>query len=267
MATLSGQSISDTYDGLLKLQNSTQGITSSLQPIEDGLGNNTGARIGTNLFTSPNVVNMNVNNLKPDSMGVGFAVTGSINLGSGSQNNLLFNYFYDTGVHSYSSVTVNVTTQTTTSDTLEILFYDLQFVKDYGLFPRSVIMSGITIPTSPIGLQTVTLPSTLSFSGTGGGFYAIVFKVQNANVAPTVRFSSGVSVVNNQSYAFSLGFVRNNLGTGQNVANRASSFNGQNLYFMTNQTTPALITEADVISRFNTTVGAGPLGFALNVIK
>ena len=47
MGTLSGQSISDTYDGLLKLEDSTTGITSTYQQIQDGLGNDTNTKIST----------------------------------------------------------------------------------------------------------------------------------------------------------------------------------------------------------------------------
>jgi hypothetical protein len=45
MSNLTGQAIQNTYDGLLNLQDSTTGITSSYQNIQDGLGNNTGAQI------------------------------------------------------------------------------------------------------------------------------------------------------------------------------------------------------------------------------
>lgn len=267
MSTLSGQSISNTYDGLLKLSDSTTGITSTLQAIEDGLGNNTGARIATNLFTAPNVVGMNLNDLKPDSLGIGYIAAGSYAPGAGSQGQVIFGYFYDTGVHSYSSITVNVTAPTSTSDVVELFFYNLQFVKDYGVFPRNQIMSGITLPSTSTGIQTVNLPSTLSFSGSGGGFYAYVLKYTNANVTPTVRYSSASFTVNNQSYAYSFGLVRNNAGTGLNIGNRASPVTGSITYWFSTQATPATITEADVATRFNTTVVAAVPGFALNVIK
>jgi hypothetical protein len=266
MSTLSGQSISNTYDGLLKLSDSTTGITSTLQAIEDGLGNNTGARIATNQFTAPNVYGMYTNNYKPDAMGTGVLPTGTYTPGAGSQGQLIFGYFYDTGVHSYSSVTVNVTTQTTTTDALELLFYDLQFVKDYGAFPRAQIMSGITLDTSPTGLRTTTLPSTLSFSGQGGGWYAFVLKYTNSGVTPTVRYATASQQTFNTN-AYLLGNVRNNPGTGIVIANRAATYAGVTGYWFSTQATPAIITEADVVSRFNTTTIAGQFGFALNVIK
>ena len=49
MPTLSGQTIQSTYQGLIKLADSTSGITSTPQQIQDGLGNDTGTRIATNL--------------------------------------------------------------------------------------------------------------------------------------------------------------------------------------------------------------------------
>jgi predicted carbohydrate-binding protein with CBM5 and CBM33 domain len=162
---------------------------------------------------------------------------------------------------------MNVTTITSTSDTVEILFYDLQQVSQYGLYPRNQVMSGITIPTGTSGYTTVTLPSTLSFSGTGGGFYAFMVKYQNANVAPTVRFGLGLINTNNQAFIYSFGYVRNNGGTAFLVGNRAGSYSGAQTYWFSNQTTPATITAADVASRFNTTFLSNQPGFNLNVIK
>jgi hypothetical protein len=165
MSTLTGQQISSTYQGLLKLSNSTTGITNSLEAIEDGLGNNTGARIATNLFAAPNILGSYTAKLKPDYCGVGISGAGVYNPGAGAQSNMIYNVFYDTGIHDYSAVTVNVTTITSTSDVVNLYFYDLQFVDTYGFYPNNLIMSGITLPVSATGLQSVTLPSTLSFSG------------------------------------------------------------------------------------------------------
>ena len=47
MSTLTGQQIKDTYDGLLKTQNSTVGIPSSgVTRIEDGVGNDSALKLG-----------------------------------------------------------------------------------------------------------------------------------------------------------------------------------------------------------------------------
>ncbi len=73
MPTLSGQTIQSTYQGLLKLANSTSGITSTPQQIQDGLGNDTGTRIATNFLSAPNVFPMTSSaNFIPDYMGPGF---------------------------------------------------------------------------------------------------------------------------------------------------------------------------------------------------
>ena len=55
MGTLTGQQIKDTYEGLLKLTDSTTGITNSFQAIQDGLGNDTGLQIKQDGFYSNNL--------------------------------------------------------------------------------------------------------------------------------------------------------------------------------------------------------------------
>jgi hypothetical protein len=266
MSNLTGQQINQTYPGLLNLQTATTGITSTYQQIQDGLGNNTNTRISTSGITSPN--NMSVYNsaLQADAFGPG-VTAGSFNPGAGSQSNLVFGYFYDAGFHAYSSITVNVTTITSTSDVVELLFYDLQQVKDYGLFPCNQIMSGITLPVSSTGYQTVTLPSTLSFSGRGGGFYATFLKYTNTGATPSVRYGLAQFTTSNQAFTQAMGIVRNNGGTAYNIANRGQSYSGGQYYWFSNQTLPATITAADVASRFNTTVITSPFGFILNVVK
>lgn len=268
MGTLTGQQINNTYDGLLKLSDSTTGITNSLQAIEDGLGNNTGSRIAINNFTAPNQIAFYQNTSPQQFYGPG-AGSGQGSLpGATSQNNLLFTYFYDNGNYSYSAITINVNTPTSTSDVVELLFYDLQFVDDYGQFPNNLIMSGITLPNTGSGFQTITLPSTLSFSGKGGGYYAAVLKITNGGVTPTFRYTVGVSAINNQSYLWHLGFVRNNAGNQYQYGNRASSYTGVQWYFFSGQTTPQIITSADVVSRFlNTTPTSNVCGFSLHTIK
>lgn len=267
MPTLSGQSISNTYDGLLKLQDSTQGISPSLQPIEDGLGNNTGSRIGTNLFTAPNVVGMYMNNLKPDFMGSGI----SANLytpANESINNLVFTIFYDTGVHSYSALTLSVASATTNADVVELLFYDLQFIKDYGLYPRNKIMGGIMLPTTSTGYQTISLPSTLSFSGQGGGPYCLVLKITNSGGAPTVRYRTRVLSSEPTNFlTASLGYVLNPVNNLYTTGSRVVSLSGANSVVLLGQSTPDVITESDILSRFIQQAAGGALGVLLNVIK
>lgn len=267
MSNLTGQQIQNTYDGLLNLQDSTTGITTTLQAVQDGLGNNTGSRIAVDSFIAPNLVNFYYNKQKPKYMGNGVSASASYNPGSSSQNNMVWTYFYDTGVHDYSAITYSIGTQTTTDDTLNVSFYDLQYVDEYGWFPNNLIMSGISLTTTSTGRKTTTLPSTLSFSGLGGGFYAILLVYRNpTSVAPTVRISLPVATVNNQSYVFQFGFVRNQADTSFQYGNRAGAFVGNTSYWLTGNPLE-VFTPADIISKYNTTIPSNSPGFMLDVIK
>lgn len=267
MANLSGQTIQSTYPGLLNLNTATTGITSSYQQITDGFGNNTNTRISTSGITSPTTLGMYHQVYKPDSLGTG-AGTGAVTPGAGSQSNLLFGFFYDTGQFAYSSMTVYLNTATSTADNVEFLIYDLQQVLNYGLFPKNQIISGVSLTTSgAVGFYTTTFSSALSMSGTGEGYYAYVLKYTNTGATPSVRLGNALLAVNNQAFLNTFGIVRNNAGTGFLVGNRAQTVTGANLFWLTNQTTPAVITEADVASRFNTTVVSAQFGFNLNVIR
>lgn len=190
MSALTGQQIKDTYDGLLKLADSTTGITQNLQAIQDGLGNNTGLRIASGQLEIPNA--QTFINLKNQYYGPGFQATSATPMAAGTQNVLLAYSFQDKGLYSYSALTFNLVTASTTSDTCEAAIYTSQMINPNGLYPSDLIMSGITIPTTgALGQRTVALPSTLSFSGYGGGIYWMVFKVSNAGVQPSVRFGNG----------------------------------------------------------------------------
>jgi len=221
MGTLTGQQINNTYDGLLKLSDSTTGITSSLQAIEDGLGNNTGTRIATNLFTAPNIPNLNFN-LKPDYAGTGVASGAGIAMPANSQNTTLYTLFYDAGVYDYSAITYNLGTLTSTSDVVTTAFYTLQLVNEYGIGPADLIMSGITLDsTGSTGIKTTLLPSTLSFSGYGGGFFVCCSRFTNSGVTPTVRYGGMITTSINQSVtAYSLGYYINASGNALTLASR-----------------------------------------------
>jgi hypothetical protein len=265
MSNLTGQQIQNTYDGLLNLQDSTNGITSTLQPIQDGLGNNTGARIATNFFTAPNVPNLNMN-LIPDYMGNGVSQGAGTAMIANSQNRLQYTIFYDNGVSSYSAITYNLGTLTSTSDVVTGFFYSLQLVPTIGIAPKDLIMSGITLQSATsTGLKTTALPSTLSFSGTGGGFYVFAYYVSNANVTPTVRYGGPNAALPPNSFQLTLGYYTTINGLGISMGSRHSI-----------STAPLIINTLPVQSSYSfsdiqnnqsTTAGAGPIGFALNVIR
>jgi hypothetical protein len=199
MSSLTSQQINDTYAGLIKLADSTTGITDNFQYIQDGLGNNLPLQVKNGQIQGQNIFSYGY--FVPDYEGPGFT-TGAATFPANSQNVLISNVFYNPGLHSYSAITYRVQTATTTSDTAELAFYSAQFVNGYGLQPKDLVMSGITLETGSTGIKTTALPSTMSFSGFGSGIYFAVMKVSNSGVQPTIRFSNdtglGVSIVNAQ---------------------------------------------------------------------
>jgi hypothetical protein len=189
MSSLTGQQINQSYQGLIKLADSSSGITQSLQSVQDGLGNNTGLRLAIDQLEVPNI--QSFVHLKGQYYGPGFAATAPAQLASGTQNVIISAPFYDGGLYSYSAATINIPNATSTSDTLEFAFYTSQLINPNGLFPHTPVLSGLTATTTSTGQQTITFPTPLSFSGYGAGVYWIVYKISNSGVQPTVRFGSG----------------------------------------------------------------------------
>ena len=189
MGTLTGQQINNTYDGLLKLADSTTGITQSLQNIEDGLGNATGLRITIGQLESDNIPSFVP--LKAQYYGPGFTATNIGQFGAGTQNIILASPFYDNGNYSYSALTLFTTTATSTSDTIELALYTSQMINPFGLYPHTPIISGITADTTTTGQKTYVFPSNISMSGYGAGVYWLVYKISNGGVQPTWRGGVG----------------------------------------------------------------------------
>lgn len=213
MASLSGQTIQSSYQGLLKLADSSTGITSSFQAVQDGLGNDTGVKIATNYLASPN--NPGFLNLKADYYGVGFTNTGQAPVAN-TQNILLAYPFYDNGMYSYSAITYNIATATTIGDTVEVAFYTSQMVSGVGLAPHTQVLSAQTLTVNSTGIKTTTLSSNLSFSGYGAGVFFLVMKISNSGATPTVRITgmSGQFQTSNAAYLQQLGYTFNTGGTG-----------------------------------------------------
>ena len=263
MANLSGQTIQSTYPGLLNLNTATTGITSSPQAITDGLGNNTGIDIATNYLAAPNILNYQ-SNLQPDYMGVGFSVGGTANQAN-SQNRLIYGVLYDTGFNSYSAITYNMVSATTTSDVVSFSLYTPQMVTGYGISPKDLIVSGITLTsTGAAGVKTTSISPNLSFSGQGGGgFYIYAFVVSNANVTPTVRY--GVRTTTTGAFPVfsdSLGFNISNAGTSLQPAGRSVLTASLGVI----NTVQSSYTAADIQSQWSS-VAASNWGFGLNVVK
>lgn len=263
MSSLSGQTIQSTYPGLLKLETSTTGITSSFQQIQDGLGNDTNTRISTSGIISPNIVGMN--NLKSDFGGIGFAAGAGTANQANSQNRTLYSIFYDTGVDSYSAMTYQCGTVTSTSDVVSAAIYSLQLVPGIGIAPKDLIMSGITMISNSTGIKTTSLPSTLSFSGTGGGYYVIAYYCSNGGVTPTVRYTAGNFINHNQSYATSLGLYLNAAGTGTAIGQKYGTIGNMNNVL--NLPFQESYSQSDITTNYVTTITTQPpWGMALNTI-
>jgi hypothetical protein len=263
MSTLTGQQINLTYPGLLNLATATTGITSTPQQIQDGLGNNTNTRISTQGILSPNIVNMN--NLKPDYCGNGFSSGAGTANTALTQNKVLYIPFYDTGNYSFSAISYNLGTLSTTSDVVSLAFYTAQQVPLVGIAPKDLIMSGITLESiTSTGIKTTNLPSTLSFSGTGGGYYIAAFYVSNSGVTPTIRYGLPNISIANQSYGYNIGFYLNASGTGTQVGQRAGTFAGVtsvlNLPYQVSYST------ADITTNVSSTITNTSWGFGLKPI-
>jgi hypothetical protein len=187
MGTLSGQTIQDTYDGLLKLEDSTNAITSSPQFIQDGLGNNTNMKIGTNIFSSSNTVPMGGEWI-PQYVGPGYRVTATA-WNANTQNKILYYPFYDAGQFAYSAMTVQIITASNNGTSLDLAFYDSQYIPGLGIAPKDLVLSGISIASSVSGLTTVAFASNMSYSGTGGGFKCAVLKLSNSGATPNFNIT------------------------------------------------------------------------------
>jgi hypothetical protein len=264
MSILTGQQINLTYPGLLNLETATTGITSTPQQIQDGLGNNTNTRISTSGIFAPNVVG--AFNLKPDYGGNGFTTNVQAPVAN-SQNRTIFIPIWDSGVHSYSAISYNVISATSTSDVVTCAFYTLQQVPLYGVAPGNLIQSGITLISNSTGIKTTTLPSTLSFSGTGGGWYIFAMIISNGGVTPTVRYSQP-TLQSNQIYPANFGWYLNNAGTALQMGSKMYAQNILSYQVLNNLSSfQTSYSESDISTNLSSTVNVAPgYGFGLKTI-
>jgi hypothetical protein len=265
MASLSGQSIQSTYQGLLKLADSTTGITSSFQAVQDGLGNDTGLRIATGQLESDNIPSLV--SLKGRHYGTGFVNVAGSQYTSGTQNIILAVPFIDNGSYAYSSITFNTVTITSTSDTVQAAIYTSQMINPFGLYPSTPIVSGITANTTTLGLTTFVFPSNVSMSGYGSGVYWIVYKITNGGVQPTWRPGQSSQIVSsalmNSIYGINQQITTNTF----NSSIRANNSNST-LQVFTGSTTfdNPYSTNLPSLQSSSTTIVGSPLGFTLNTV-
>ncbi len=261
MANLTGQQIKDTYYGLLNLNTATTGITSTPQAITDGLGNNTGLKIATNFLSGPNLYNLN-SQFVFDYGGTGFGSGAAAN--PANQNRISYNVFYDTGFNAYSAITLNMISATTSSDVINWSFYTAQYVPNFGIAPKDLIVSGITVPsTGAPGIKVVTLPSTLSFSGTGAGFYVYAYTSTGSGPNPTTRYANRVTTAGVLSGLDTLGYTLNAAGNQLVQTYRVSAPSNAGVILTSILSS---YTASDVTSSF-VNANANAWGFGLNTIR
>jgi hypothetical protein len=268
MGSLTYEQIKNTYQGLLKLEDSSSGITSTYQPIQDGLGNDTGVLIRENGIKSPTTYA--INPFKGDFYGPGFVNTASAPVAT-SQNSIINQIFYDSGLNSYSAITYNVFANTSTSDVVSVAFYTPQYVDGYGFVPGELIMSGITLVSNSTGVKTTSLPSTLSFSGYGGGWYFMSYIISNGGVTPTIRYTNPTITANLQSNspASSIGFTFNTAQTALVSQFRTNTITATGVVFQLNYSSfSASFSANDIITGIGSSSSTFlAIGFGLNTIK
>lgn len=265
MSTLTGNQIKDTYQGLLKLADSSTGITQNLQAIEDGLGNNTGLRITTNQLEVQNIPSFVP--LKAQYYGIGFTNINATQFALGTQNIIQATIFMDGGEYSYSAISFNTTTQTSSSDTFEAAIYSTQMINPLGLFPHTQIVSGITADTTSTGLKTYVFPSPISFSGYGGGIFWLVYKITNGGVQPTWRGGAqpgNTYIVNSSTQQYGITQQFTTL-TFNNTSIRWNNTNLQNMVFTGLTTFDAVYSNTiNTLQSSSTTVAGIAPGFILH---
>lgn len=206
MSQLTGQQINQSYQGLLKLSNSSTGITSTFQSIEDGLGNDTGIDIKQNGIGSPNILNLpRYANTKG---GLGIQSNVGMTYQTDEYDSLVAFPFYDPGVNVYSGCNYSISAVTSTSDVVQLGFYTSQMDDTYGLIPYQLISTACTLTVNSTGMKTTSFSNDISFSAYGEGVYFCVIRTTNVGATPTVRFRSNfiqstfISFLNNFYPAF-----------------------------------------------------------------
>jgi hypothetical protein len=185
MSDLSNLNINQSYQGLLNLSDSTTGITTTPQQIQDGLGNDTGIKIGTDRLEGGNLFNIYTPSVIPQYFGNGFTTSASVP--GAVQNQIVANTFYDNGEYSYSAISVNCTTLEA-GTSVDITFYNSQMLDTYGYVPYQKLVAEVNIATTSTGIKTATFATPLSFSATGPGFYYYSIRYNTAST-PVLRLA------------------------------------------------------------------------------
>ena len=264
MSDLSNLNINQSFQGILNLSDSTTGITTTPQQIQDGLGNDTGIKIGTDRLEGGNILNY-YRPSTPQYLGVGFTAT-AVSPGA-VQNQLVCNITYDSGLHSYSAITLNCSTLEA-GTSVDVAFYNTQYLDTYGIAPYQKLTE-VNVDTTTTGIKTITFGTPLSFSGTGAGIYWVVFRYNTAGT-PVLRLTS----VANINFALSsnwlnftnLGLVYNTAGTAIMQSFRVNSTTSNLAGMVLNTATfPNPMTSTQLTTITSTSVSSA--GFILHTIR
>jgi hypothetical protein len=267
MSSLTNQQVNQSYQGLIKLADSSTGITSSVQAVQDGLGNNTGLLIGTDYIGGSSLAP--VYPVQRQKGGAGIAQGAGSAMNAGAQGLVQSVLFYDRGNISYSSITFGIGTISSTQDTYEFAIYDGQICPTAGFQPKTQLtspLSATSADTTTTGLYTYAFSSDLVIEK--GGFYYLLFRVTNPGaVAPTMRFRNPVNSAEQCQFANNmLGVVLEYGGTCfPNVFRGGNSPNIGQLYGGLSsplQASYSVGTMETAVSSTNQTLG----GFVLNPV-
>jgi hypothetical protein len=223
MSQLTGQQINQSYQGLLKLSDSSTGITSSFQSIEDGLGNDTGIDIKQNAIISPNILNLP--RLATNKGGLGIISSQGMTYQTDEYDSLVCFPFYDAGVNTYTGCNYSISAVTSTSDVVQLGFYTSQWNDTNGLIPYELVSTACTLVVNSTGAKTTSFTSDVSFSAYGQGIYFCVIRTTNVGATPTVRFRT------NFIQSFFPGFLNNFYPVSGPVS--SPNTNGSGLYSTT----------------------------------
>jgi len=265
MSALSPLQINLSYQGLLKLADSTTGITQTVQSIQDGLGNDTGFKIAENRIQGGNLLpfyKAGVGQYYGNGFGTLAASPGS------NQNQLCSTYFYDNGVETYSAITVNCTTLHAT-ETVDISLYNSQYLDGYGYIPYQKIMSEITVTgTTSTGVKTMVLPTPFTFSGTGPGVYFVLTRY-NAATNPTIRFAAPITTTTNftQFVTFNTGWVLNTAGTAAFLGTQNIGTTTVQTWVYNTASFPSTFTSTEAATLSSSTSANITAGFLLHTIR
>lgn len=274
MATLSGQTIANTYQGLLKLDDSSQGVTSTLQPLQDGLGNNVGgAEYNDELFKTTSNFYLPEARYKFQYYGTG--------LGNNVYEPVSDLYYipdqysttalYDMGLWSYSAMTfwVNQTGTIGDPNIFQLALYDATLSPTLGIIPNNRLTPVITLdPSTAVGFYNIPFGYDIKITT---GFYFLVLSVYNGGVLPTFKpRSQGNNTFKSMSSSM-LGYSQATGSTFTNVfASVTGSASSQNLsaQIYNNLGFPSQYTENDLINTrtVGNTGGFETLGYLLNTV-